>query len=138
MAVVVDSSVLIAYERHGLSGTELAALLTDSLSEPVAITSLIASELLFGVHRAAADERARGREIFVESLLQTVPVLPFDLEAARMHAMVGAALAEAGTPIGAHDLIIAATALTHGYAVLTHNLRDFQRVPGLVVRQPAW
>ena len=40
--------------------------------------------------------------------------------------------------IGAHDLQIAATALAWGYAVLTDNLRDFHRVPGLEVRQPIW
>jgi hypothetical protein len=50
---------------------------------------------------------------------------------ARTHARLWAQLA-AGTPVGAHDLLIAATALAHGYAVLTDDPRDFGRVPGLV------
>ena len=66
------------------------------------------------------------------------PALPFDLRVARMHARIWAQLAAAGQPIGAHDVLIAATALAHGYAVLTQHLRDFQQVPGLVVRQPNW
>jgi predicted nucleic acid-binding protein len=37
-----------------------------------------------------------------------------------------------------HDLLIAATVVAHGYAVLTENVREFGRIPGLVVRQPAW
>jgi tRNA(fMet)-specific endonuclease VapC len=40
--------------------------------------------------------------------------------------------------IGLHDIEVAATALTHGYGVLTDNVRDFERVPGLIVRQPVW
>lgn len=40
--------------------------------------------------------------------------------------------------VGVHDLIIAATAVAQGYAVLTDNVREFRHVPGLVVRQPAW
>ena len=67
-----------------------------------------------------------------------MPVLPFDLLVARVHARVSAQLLDAGRLIGAHDLLIAATALAHGYAVLTQNLRDFRRVPGLDVRQPSW
>ncbi|HLH21188.1 MAG TPA: PIN domain-containing protein [Chloroflexota bacterium] len=60
------------------------------------------------------------------------------LVAARVHARIWSDLATIGQPIGAHDLLIAATALAHGYAVLTNNLREFQRVAGLVVRQPNW
>ena len=44
----------------------------------------------------------------------------------------------AGQTTGAHDLLIAATALAHGYGVMTDNIRDFERVPGLEVRQPDW
>jgi predicted nucleic acid-binding protein len=54
---------------------------------------------------------------------------------ARRHAQLWADLAAVRLPIGVHDSLIAATALTHGYAVLTENPREFQRVPGLVVRR---
>ena len=67
-----------------------------------------------------------------------MPVIPFDLPAARIHGRLLARLLDAGQAIGAYDLMIAATALTHGYDVLTLNLRDFERVPGLVVRRPEW
>ncbi|MBI3977029.1 MAG: hypothetical protein HY331_02475 [Chloroflexi bacterium] len=48
------------------------------------------------------------------------------------------ALAATGQPVGAHDLLIGAAALAHGYTVLTENVRDFRRIPGLTVRQPNW
>ena len=64
--------------------------------------------------------------------------MEFDLRVALIHAQLWVELASAGQLIGAHDLMIAATAVAHGYAVLTDNLRDFNRVPGLEIRQPGW
>ena len=66
-------------------------------------------------------------------MLANVPVIPFGLEEARTHARVWAALAAAGTMIGAHDLLVGATALVAGSAVATLNRGEFQRVPGLVL-----
>lgn len=82
--------------------------------------------------------RKARREAFVEAVLEAIPVLPFDLLAARVHARLSAELAAAGRSIGAHDLLIAATALAHGYAVATENPKHFRAVPGLVVRAAVW
>ena len=75
---------------------------------------------------------------FVESALERIQILPLDLQIARTHALLFEQLSRTGQMIGAHDLLIAATALTYGYDVMTHNVRDFDRVPGLDVRQPDW
>jgi tRNA(fMet)-specific endonuclease VapC len=96
------------------------------------------SELLVGVFRADSAQRRALRELFVEGILASFPVIPFEVDAARTHASLSARLAKAGTKLDAHDLIIGATALTHGYSMLTENVRDFGRVPGLVVRRPVW
>ncbi|HVB96924.1 MAG TPA: type II toxin-antitoxin system VapC family toxin [Chloroflexota bacterium] len=135
MAQLIDSSVFIALERRGLSLGALAAAIPD---EPIALSSMTASELLIGVHRADSPERRSRREAFVEAILLAIPVVPFDLRVARTHARLLAELAGVGQPIGAHDLIIAATAVANGLAVLTDNLRHFDRVPGLRVLQPRW
>jgi predicted nucleic acid-binding protein len=58
--------------------------------------------------------------------------LPFDLEVARVHAQLMAALPRNET-IGAHDIQIAATALSHGFSVLTGNGRDFRKLAGVSV-----
>jgi hypothetical protein len=58
-------------------------------------------------------------------------VLGFDLIAARVHARLAATLASSGTPVGAHDLIIGATALGRGLGVVTRDPRSFPRIPGL-------
>jgi tRNA(fMet)-specific endonuclease VapC len=62
-----------------------------------------------------------------------VPILPFDLEIARVHSRIWADLASRGEVIGAHDLLIAATALFHQHAVATGNVREFGRVESLDV-----
>ena len=135
MARLIDASVFVELERRG---QPVATLGADLGGEADALAAITASELLAGVNRAVSSAHRRRRERFIEGILERLPIIPFDLPVARTHARLAAELAAAGQPIGANDLLIAATALTHGYALLTHNLRDFRRVPGLVVRQPGW
>ena len=135
MARLIDSSVFIELERRGLP---LAVIATDALDEPNAIASITAAELLFGVERANTRERRDQRTGFVEAVLAEMPIVPLDLVVARAQARLWAELATSGSPIGPYDLVVAATALVEGYDVLTFNVREFQRVPGLVVRRPAW
>jgi len=89
--------------------------------------------LLVGVHRADSAARRNQRLSYVEAILAGFPILPVDTEAARLHAQLHAAQLTAGPRSGAHDLLIAATALAHGFAVLTRDVDDFSRVPGLSV-----
>lgn len=128
--MILDTSVLIAAER----GTVHFEALLDSLdSETVAIAAITASELLHGCHRASdAAIRAR-RSAFVDALLDAVPVVPFGLAEARRHAQLWADLMREGTMIGPHDLLIGATALAQGQALVTLNRREFSRVPGLKI-----
>jgi tRNA(fMet)-specific endonuclease VapC len=135
MAVLIGSSVFITAERRGLVVSNLLDFLPN---EPSALATIVASELLFGVHRADSQARRVRREAFVEAILANFMVMPFDLPTARLHALLGSDLLSAGRRIGDHDRIIAATALAHGYDVLTDNPHDFDPVPGLVVRRPNW
>ncbi len=140
MGTVLDTTVFIELERatrqlptdHAMS--TVVQRLADRLGadEEVAIATITAAELLHGVHRATDALRAR-REAFVEAVLQAFPALPFDLLAARAHARLWAALASSGADIGAHDRIVAATAIATGWRVATADERHFTRVPGLDV-----
>lgn len=132
MGTLIDSSVLVAAERGRL---DLESALSARPDEPLAIAAITASELLHGVHRARTEVQRRRREAYVEKLLASLPVLGFDLVAARLHASLHAQLAARGVIVGAHDLLIAATALAAGYKVATHDLRSFARIPGLVVER---
>lgn len=130
MGTLIDSSVLIAAERQAL---DLAAVLPDQADDAVAIAAITAAELLHGVQRAATAAQRQRREAFVERLLAALPVLPFDLVTARIHASLWAGLAARGASIGAHDLLIGATAIAAGYRVVTRDRRSFARIPGLDV-----
>jgi tRNA(fMet)-specific endonuclease VapC len=130
VGVILDTAVLIAAER----GTfDMAGYLAELGDEPVALAAISASELLHGVERARDPAVRRARSDFVEGILANVPVIPFGLAEARVHARVWATLAAAGTPIGAHDLQVAATALVADGAVATLNREEFRRVPALAL-----
>lgn len=128
MGVILDTSVLVAAERGAFRIEEMLRVLGD---ESVGMAAVSAAELLHGCHRATdAGTRAR-RSAFVEGLLDAVPVLPYGVPEARRHAELWADVAREGLPIGAHDMLVAATALARGYALSTLNRREFARVRGL-------
>lgn len=130
MAVLIDTSVFVALERRNADLATLGNRLTEDLS----LSTVTVAELFAGVWRADNPIRRRRREAIVEGMR----VIPFDLTSARLHAELWASLVYAGKSVGQHDLLIASTALAHGYDVLTENLREFANVPRLVVRHPTW
>jgi tRNA(fMet)-specific endonuclease VapC len=138
MGTVLDTTVFIELERamRGLPAaramTEVAQRLKSQLgeSEEVGIAAITASELLHGVHRATNEHRGR-RAAFVEAVLAAFPTLSFDLLVARVHARLWAGLASSGAEVGAHDRLVAATAISTGWRVGTANTRHFDCIPGL-------
>lgn len=129
MGLILDTCVLIRAEKKN---NPIDFSQWESYEE-VYITSITVSELLIGVHRADTEARRLKRAAFVEAIIKTIPVLDFTFEVARIHAEIYASLAECGQLIGAHDLIIGATALAEGHALLTTNSQEFIRIPGLKV-----
>jgi tRNA(fMet)-specific endonuclease VapC len=128
---LIDTDLLIDRER-GAGTPEVEAVLGD---EERAISVITVSELLHGALRGGAAQRAR-RRAFVEHLLAGFEALPVTEPIARVHAEIWAGVAARGHLIRAHDLWIAATALTHGLGVATRNAMDFGRVAGLRVVAP--
>lgn len=133
MAGLIDSSVVIEVERQRRPIGGLVA--ADDEPDDWAIAAMTAAELLIGVHRADTEARRAGRAAFVEAVLARLPVVPFDLAAARVYARLAAQLWSAGQPVAVPDLLIAAAAIAGGREVVTHNLRDFGRIPGLRLRR---
>jgi tRNA(fMet)-specific endonuclease VapC len=138
MGTLLDTTIFIEFERAvrtlpaDSAMTEVTARLTKQLgeTEETGIAAITASELLHGVHRATAQHLPR-REAFVEAVLAAFPPLPFDLIAARAHARLWADLAASGRDVGAHDRIVAATAIAAGWKVATANIRHFDHIQGL-------
>lgn len=132
MGILIDTSSLIAAERGEL---DLPKLVRQRGDEPVGLAAITAAELLHGVHRLKSAAHQARAERFVERVLDAIPVIDFDLDAARVHARLGAELAAKGTAVGAHDLIIAATAVSLDWSVATRDLRSFPRIKGLEVEK---
>jgi tRNA(fMet)-specific endonuclease VapC len=130
MGVLIDSSVLIEAERGRL---DLVSHVRQRPGEDAFISAVSVSEILFGVHRATDPALRNRRSAVAEALLSRFEILGIDAAVARMHAQLKADLAALGTPVGPHDLWLAATCLLHGLTMVTANLREFRRVPGLAV-----
>jgi len=130
MAVLIDASILIEAERGRL---DLEPHVERHRDEESFVSVITASELLHGVHRATSANIRAKRSAFVEGVLERFPLLSVDLACTRAHAQVWADLRKAGLMIGPHDLWLAATCLAHELTMVTANLREFERVPGLVV-----
>ena len=94
------------------------------------ICSTVEAELWYGVAKSAHIEK---NQAALANLLKWLPSLPFASEATRQFGNLRATLTNHGTPIGPFDLQIAAVTLQHGLTLVTHNTREFTRVPGLVL-----
>lgn len=136
VSVLLDSSVLIEAERQHFPLSRVVELAEGG--ESMGIAALTVSEMLFGVYLAAPSPARSYRESFIERVIDRFEILEFNLAVSRVYARVWADLRRAGNLIAPHDLLIGSTALSHGYDVLTYNIRDFDRIPGLKVRLPGW
>jgi tRNA(fMet)-specific endonuclease VapC len=126
--LILDTSVIVHLHRLD---RPIADLYEDD--DDVVISAVTASELLMGVE--LVHERRRGsRERAVEALLEALPVEDFDLDAARAHARLLAHTRRTGRQRGAHDLLIAATAVSRDRTVLTRDPDGFADLPGVTFR----
>jgi tRNA(fMet)-specific endonuclease VapC len=96
----------------------------------MAISAITLSELLHGVEKSAASERNLA---VVENFCSRLDVLPYGPKASLHYDQIRAALERRGTPIGVNDLHIAAHARSEGLTLVSNNLREFERVEGLLL-----
>lgn len=129
MAVLIDADVIIKAERGSF---DLFGWLERQPEEEFMLAAITVAELQRGVERASAAYRSR-RMQFLERVLQAFEVIPYTESTALEHARLWAELESRGTMIGAHDLILAATAVERGDAVATFNVRHFAKIQNLRV-----
>ncbi len=96
----------------------------------MAISTITLSELLHGVEKSADPERNLA---VVENFCSRLDVLPYGPRASLHYGQIRSALERQGTPIGVNDLHIAAHARSEGLRLVSNNLREFQRVEGLLL-----
>ena len=98
--------------------------------EAIKIPAMVLAELWLGALKSEHPQKTRKH---MAALLEPLEVVPFDRQAASAYAEVRATLEKQGTPIGPNDLVIAATVLGRNGTLVTHNRKEFGRVPGLRV-----
>jgi tRNA(fMet)-specific endonuclease VapC len=118
---------LVDAERGGDS---LADVIDDG--DDVAVAAITVAELKVGVQLATGGRRDT-RERFVAAVLDAVSVEPYELDVAEAHAALLAHVRRTGTPRGAHDLIIAATARARERQVVTADQAGFVELPGVSI-----
>ena len=125
---LLDTNVVSHLVRHP------QGIIRDRIAEvgeqTVCVSLLVAAELRFGAAKKQSARLTRQ----VEAVLSVLPILPLETPADTHYAEIRVGLETSGCPIGPNDLIIAAHARALGLTLVTHNLTEFSRVPGLLVQ----
>ena len=125
--LILDSNTISYYFR---GDPQVVPRLQALRPADVGVPAIVEYELRYGLLRLPSDAAAT-RLTALAQLLRPMQLLPFDSECAALAARIRANLEAAGTPIGPHDTLIAATALRYQATLVTRNIREFSRVPGL-------
>lgn len=127
--LVLDSNTISYYFRGDPQVVPRLQALTPA---ELGVPAVVIYELLYGLLRLPS-EAAQPRRDALKKLVQPMQSLAFDSACAEEAASIRRALEQQGNTIGAHDILIAATALRHRAQLVTRNVREFSRVPGLQV-----
>lgn len=126
--ILLDTTYLIDTER---SGNGLDETIDDD--DDVAIAAVTVAELRVGA-LLASGKRREARMAYVDDVIQSIPIVNYDLEVAESHAELLVAVRSQGKPRGAHDLIIAATALATDRLIVTADQGAFIDLPGINIQ----
>jgi len=128
MAWLLDTNAVIALvtRRSDVLRRRVEAMEPGAL----ATSSIVAHELYFGAYRS---QKVEFNLETLRLLFTDLVLLEFDREDGRTAGEIRAALARQGTPIGPYDVLIAGQAKARGLTLVTNNLSEFQRVPGLKI-----
>lgn len=127
MKYLLDTNIVIALSK---GKPEARARLAGLPAQVLLLSPVVLCELKFGI---AKSRRPDANRRVLALLLENLPVVDFNAGVAVHYGRIRAALEAAGQPIGPNDLLIAAHTLSLGATLVTDNLREFSRVPGLAV-----
>lgn len=128
MKYVLDTNICIyAIKKDPI---KVHQKLIEHLNDGICISAITLAELEHGVYKSAGIERNAEN---LTKLTRYISVLPFDSAASVEYGKICAYLQKAGTPIGTMDTLIAAHARSRGLTIVTNNVREFERVPDLII-----
>lgn len=126
MKLLLDTNICIALING--KEVELHRRVRFRPFQDFTICSVVLEELFFGALKSGRPDETRAR---VEKFSEFYPCLPFDEKAARKHAFLRMDLKKKGKPVGHNDLMIASIAISSQLTLITRNVREFSRIPGL-------
>ena len=136
LGVVLDSSTVITAERKKLPVPQLIEAIQAAHGEiEVSLSPVTVAELVHGIYRARSPEASQRRRAYIEELVDLVPIHPATMRTAFLVGQIQGQEAAKGNVLPFNDLMIAAAAIEQGYAILTENLRHFEKISGLVVKR---
>jgi tRNA(fMet)-specific endonuclease VapC len=134
LGVVLDSSIVITAERRNLPIPQFVETILVSYGHiELSLSPVTVAELVHGIYRAKAPDVRQRRREYIEELVNLVPLHPVTLRTAYLVGQIEGEEAAKGNVLPSNDLLIAAAAIEQNYAVLTENLRHFEKIPGLRV-----
>jgi tRNA(fMet)-specific endonuclease VapC len=128
MMFLLDTNICILLIRQ--KSTQVLATLTSYAITDIGISAITVAELQYGVQRSTKQSQ---NQQALDQFLLPLTILPFDDGTALQYGRIRAYLEAQGLPIGALDTLIAAQAVQHNLTLVTNNIREFSRVPGLTV-----
>lgn len=128
MTYMLDTNICIYAMKK--KPEQVLKRLKETLYNGVCISSITLAELEYGMkHSSNPEKNARALLRF----LVPFSILPFDPAAAAEYGEIRAHLQRQGTPIGPLDMLIAGHARSEGLILVTNNVKEFERVPGLII-----
>jgi tRNA(fMet)-specific endonuclease VapC len=129
--ICLDTNIAIYVINRRVPTVRLRLAEQLRLGTEIGFSAVALFELRYG--HARSDRRAESDRLLAEFLAPGIVILPFDAEDAAHAGDIRAHLETKGTPIGPYDCLIAAQARRRGATLVTANVGEFERVPGLIV-----
>ena len=124
---ILDTNTVI-YFFKGIGN--VAEFLFSKSPKEIYIPSIVLFELEVGIAKSTKPEKRRGQ---LESLILQTNISPFGKKEAEAAALIRADLETKGMPIGPYDILIAGIVLSQNAILVTHNIKEFKRVNGLII-----
>ncbi len=128
MRLMLDTNICIALIKQ--KPANVVRKFNDYQVGDICISSVTLAELRYGVAKSQFQQK---NQAALDNFMMPLEVAFFDETAANMYGVLRASLEQKGTPIGAMDMMIGAHALSKNLTIVTNNVREFNRIPNLVV-----
>lgn len=126
MTYLLDTNACIRYING--RAPQLRVKLAQVSRQIIYVSTITKAEMFYGSAKSQTPEQSLKKQI---EFLETVQSITFDESAAKIYGSMRVALERKGTPIGQHDMLIAAIALANDLILVTHNVGEFSRVEEL-------